>query len=562
MGGVAKRICLTGLPVLMGLLLCLSALPAPASASNGHDKSSLVRKHHRYRFAHGTPWQVAGDRIDLGSLAAFYRQRQFAPVWIDGNGVRAEADQLIAELGRVEEQGLNLFAYHLPQILQRRSADAGYRLAELDLLLSDAYLRYCRDVRGGQSDPRKVDPDWHVISERLDHLDVLQQALSSGTFQELLGDLTPREPMYRQLRQALKRYRDIAARGGWPTVSPGIILKPGMVHPSVRRLRERLRVSGDFFSPVDGGDHYDLYLEIAVRNFQARHGLKVDGEIGPRTRAALNMPVGKKIRRILVNLERWRWMPRELPERHLLINMAAFELQAIENHESKMKMRVIVGKSYRSTPAFAEEMTHMVLNPYWKIPTKIAVEDLLPRINDNPGILAKLGIKVFDSWRRGARELDPQAVDWSQLGEDFFPLQLRQDPGPANALGRIKFIFPNQFAVYMHDTPHRHLFEKTVRTFSSGCIRVERPMTLAEYLMRGDLFWNDYALFEAVQSKENMAIALPEPVPVYLVYWTAWAERDGTVHFRNDVYERDESLISDLQRLRMADFGTVRRQPL
>lgn len=207
-------------------------------------------------------------------------------------------------------------------------------------------------------------------------------------------------------------------------------------------------------------------------------------------------------------------------------------------------------------------MTHLVINPYWNIPTKIAVEDLLPRMVHNPDVLSSLGIKVFASWRRNAPELNPRALDWSYLGEHFFPLHLRQEPGPDNALGRVKFIFPNEFAVYMHDTPQRHLFEKTIRTFSSGCIRVEEPMKLARYVLGSDTFWDGYALSEAVKSNENMIIPLPEPIPVYLVYWTAWAERDGSVHFRNDIYKRDAPLNSELLRQRMADSGTGRQQSL
>ncbi|NIO06699.1 MAG: L,D-transpeptidase family protein, partial [Deltaproteobacteria bacterium] len=249
--------------------------------------------------------------------------------------------------------------------------------------------------------------------------------------------------------------------------------------PRVSALRSRLIASGDLDgSPERDYDLFDEALEWGVRRFQKRHGLKVDGIVGSRTLKTLNVPVEERMRQIELNMERWRWLPNDLGRRFILVNIPNFELYVVENDEILMTMRAVVGRRYQRTPVFTGEMTYLELNPYWHIPTKIATQDILPSIRKNPNYLIKKKIRVFQSWEAQAPEIDPESIDWSQITTENFSFKLRQEPGPSNALGRVKFMFPNRFAVYLHDTPARKLFQKTRRTFSAGCIRIEKPVEL------------------------------------------------------------------------------------
>jgi murein L,D-transpeptidase YcbB/YkuD len=251
------------------------------------------------------------------------------------------------------------------------------------------------------------------------------------------------------------------------------------------------------------------------------------------------------VQQILVNMERWRWMPEDLGERHVLVNMAGFELDFVENGNPVLNMRVVVGRPYRQTPAFTGRISYLQFHPYWTVPRIIAVEDLLPKFSENPDQLVKDGYRLFDGPDDDS-EIDPASVDWFSLGRHNFPYRLRQDPGPKNALGRVKFMFPNRFAIYMHDTPSRSLFERSVRSFSSGCIRVEKPIELAVRLLENKKGWDLDRINAAIDSGETMTVGLPAPIPVHLTYLTAWTAEDGEIHFRGDLYGRDRRLARAL----------------
>jgi len=315
----------------------------------------------------------------------------------------------------------------------------------------------------------------------------------------------------------------------------------------IRLVRERLAVVGyALYGSADDPEYFDDRLDNAVRQFQERHGLEIDGIVGRNTIAELNVTAGERARQIMVNMERWRWLPRDLGERHLLVNIANFEIRIFEAGDQVMSMRAIVGRDYRRTPVFTDLMTYLVINPYWNVPNSIAVKDKLPVLKENPGYLAENNMKVFEGWGADAPELDPDTIDWEDFTEETFPFRLRQDPGPANALGRIKFMFPNKFNVYLHDTPARALFDQTVRTFSSGCIRIEQPLELAEYLLRADPGWSRPAILAAIDRSEEQTVRLPEPIRVYILYCTAWVDDDGSVQFRRDIYERDAAVAEAL----------------
>jgi murein L,D-transpeptidase YcbB/YkuD len=484
------------------------------------------------------------------SLPEFYQQRRYQPAWSEAGKPRTEAFELAASIRNAAAEGLIPEHYHLRRIetqlgaLERQPSAAA--AVDLDLLLTDAFLVLGSHYLMGRINPETVDPEWRAKRREGDMVRSLLEAIATGRVAASLQTLLPAAPEYAGLREALARHRQFAAEGGWPVVPSGPTLRSGDLDPRVAILRERLARSGDLDAALAAGDLFDEPLEEAVRQFQSRHGLAVDSVVGPATLAALNVPVATRIRQIELNLERWRWLPQDLGRRHILVNIAAFRLDLVEEGRSVLDMRVVVGKPYRRTPVFSGTMTYLVLNPYWEVPPRIAIRDILPEVRKDPAYLQRSGMKVFRGWGTESRELDPDGVDWAGLASSPFPYRLRQDPGPTNALGRIKFMFPNPYHVYMHDTPARELFLKEARTFSSGCIRLEKPLELALRLLQGSDLDSPEALAAALARERSKMVHLSAPLPVHLLYWTAWMTEDGIVHFRPDIYGRDLRLLAAL----------------
>jgi len=508
--------------------------------------------------AAGTPpaLKVRGRPIyAVQALPTFYERRTYRPAWSDDGGPRPTALALLRAVREADLEGLRPADYHLAAIEELLRDGAGRRggrrwtvtaLVELDLLLTDAFLIYASHLLSGRVNPETIDAQWIASRRERDIAAVLAEAIESGRIAESLRGLLPEHPGYHRLRDALARYRAIAAAGGWPTVPEEAKLATGERGPRVTALRQRLAVTDS--SIAAKGDEFDADLEEAVRRFQRRHGLDVDGAVGPATLAALNVSVEERIRQIELNLERWRWLPQELGERYLIVNIANFELDVVEAGRTVLTMRVVAGRPYRRTPVFSDQMTYLVFNPYWHVPRNLAVQDILPQIQSDTTYLGRQGMRVFrPSESGGLEEINPKTIDWAQVTAENFDLQLRQDPGPTNALGRVKFMFPNRFNVYLHDTPTRSLFERSARDFSSGCIRIEKPIELVEYVMAGDSTWTRDRIMAAIATGSEETVRLPQPQPVHLLYWTAWAEDDGSIQFRRDVYNRDASLYAELQ---------------
>ncbi len=308
-------------------------------------------------------------------------------------------------------------------------------------------------------------------------------------------------------------------------------------------------MSGDARPAAAGASATSPALEEALRRFQARHGLPAGGRLDPPSLAALNVPVHERLRQIELNLERWRWLPRDLGARHIRVNVPDYTLQVLDADQLALKMRVVVGRDYRRTPVFSSLMDRIVLNPDWNIPVRIAVEDILPKARRDPGYIARERIRVFENWSHGAAELDPAEIDWSRITPQNFRFKLKKDPGAHNDLGRFKFMFPNKFSVYLHDTTSRRLFERNARSYSSGCIRVEKPFDLAEYVLRDAPAWTSDAIRAAVASGERRTAVLPKRIPVHLLYLTAWVDGEGELQFRIDPYRMDPALDQALRDL-------------
>lgn len=489
------------------------------------------------------------------ALPRFYVQRQFAPAWVHAKGLRPRADSLLAVIGGAAAEGLQPADYHRDRLHAEASAaraaaapDAR-RLAELDLLFTDAFLLYGAHLLHGRVAPETLAPNG--VERRMGAVvAVLEEALASGSMRDRLQRMAPPQPEYTWLRAALARYRGLQRAGGWPAVLKGTPLRVGAVGPPVKSLRDRLRATGDLTADSAASEAsamtFSPDLEAAVKRFQARHGLDEDGIVGAATMRALNVSAAARVRQIRLNMERWRWLPQDLGARHLIVNIAGFALRLVDHEQEIMRMRVVAGQPYRQTPVFSDTISYLVLNPYWHVPHRIAVEDKLPLIKQNPDYLAQQHMTLLRGWGADAQVIDPATVDWSAVTADNFPYRLRQDPGPQNALGRVKFMFPNRHNVYLHDTPSRSLFTRAERSFSSGCIRLERPLALARYLLADQSAWTAARIQQVLDTNVERTVPLKQKVPVHLQYWTAWAERDGTVHFRRDVYERDASLARAL----------------
>ena len=490
---------------------------------------------------------VGNERLQMAeTLVRFYTQRGYQPAWIDQDGALPRVATLLTVLAAAERDGLRHQDYHLSQLEAQwqevRQFQVLHRLIDLELLCTEAFLLYGSHAWSGRLTPARVEPEWSLErhDSAIDLAALLQHALTTNTIAESLHRLLPHHPVYTGLRQALSQYRRLAAQGGWPLVPSGPTLHQGERSDRIVALRARLLASGDVPALVPASDLalFDATLAQAVRTFQQRHGFDPDGVVGPQIIAALNVPVEERIRQLEINMERWRWAPRELGARYILVNIADFALEVIEHHRPVLTMRTIVGRPDRPTPILRGTLSHLVLSPYWHVPARIALQDKLPLIRRQPGYLARHGFQVL----RGNQAVDPATVNWAQITRKNFPYTLRQRPGTTNALGRVKFLFPNPFDVYLHDTSSRELFQESVRAFSSGCVRLEKPLELAAYLLRDHPAWTPDRIRAASERQQEQVVPLATPLPVYLLYWTAWAEADGRVQFRPDVYERDAAL--------------------
>lgn len=542
-------------------LLAAGLLPQSVAYAQAEPSRIAESLRNRIEAAGVPPKLTVGNELIHASraLPAFYERRGYEPAWSRDSGLSPYCDRLVNAIRDADREGLRAADYHLVRIesiLERiREATRNGRqpamglLVDLDLLLTDTFVIYGSHLLVGRVNPETIDPEWVANRRDVDMALVLQTSLDSGGIEAELSKLLPPQPGYSRLKNALAKYRSIEERGGWPSIPEGDKLQAGDGGPRVQALRTRLSMTGDLDTrPDDGDTEFDEPLEQAVIKFQRRHGLDTDGVVGSATLAALNVRVVERVEQIKTNMERWRWLPQDLGRRYVLVNIANFELDVVEEGRIALSMRAIVGRDHRRTPVFSDKMTYIVFSPYWNVPPGIAANDIIPAVRKDPGYLASKNIKVFQGWGADAKAVTPEAVDWSRVNAGSSGYRFRQDPGPNNALGRIKFMFPNKFNVYLHDTPSTELFQKTQRAFSSGCIRIQKPIELAEYVLRGDFKWTRDAILEQIQKWTEHTVPLAEPIPVHLLYWTAWADEDGTVHFRRDIYKRDTKLENALDK--------------
>ena len=498
--------------------------------------------------------RIGRDRIASTTLLPdLYERAGFELLWTRPGA----AAGLFAAVRGAEAHGLDPNDYHRPEIERLLAAgrlDAAQRV-ELDLLLSDALVRLAYHLIFGKVDLERLDPDWNGARDidDLDPVDVLRRTIEAEDVAQAIAAFAPSHPVYARFQAALVRYRGFAAQGGFPPVPDGPKLAPGDQGTRVAVLRRRLAAEGDLPEAAAAGASFDAELEQAVKRAQARFGLEADGVVGRATLAALNVPAAARVDQIRLNLERARWVLHAVRGRLVLVDVAGFHLHLFDD-DVTFTTRVVVGRPYRKTPTFRSAIRYLVLNPTWTVPPSILRKDILPAVRKNRGYLAAKKLRVIDA--RGL-EVDPRTLDWAAAAAGRFPYQLRQDPGPDNSLGRIKFMFPNSHAVYLHDTPARELFGKTERAFSSGCIRVEDPLRLAVLLLDDPVTWSREALEQAIATGATRTVTLRAPVPVILMYWTLDVDPDGTVFFKRDLYARDPAVLVALD----GDFS-FRRRPI
>ena len=529
------------------VLLAFSQVSLADSVADTVDTREALRIEMEHLLQYG---RLSIGDVDIAAgelLAEVYENRDYQRAWTDADQIA----ELVIAIKASENDGLDTSDYHLDDVLYVQKAlaaghlDTAAEIADADLVLTDSLIRLGYHQRFGKVNPYSLDPYWNFRRGLTDMNPALliQEAIEADSLIDFLDTVYPRGWVYTQLRDALSHYREIAANGGWPEIPDGPTLRPGDSDPRLSTLMRRLAISGDMdeiqtFAPID---KYDQLLQTGVRTFQKRHGLDEDAIIGPATLRAMNVSAKDRVRQLEINLERARWVLDDLDDEFIIVNIAGFHAYLIRDQDVVWQTKVQVGSTYHQSPVFRDEMKYLVFNPTWTVPYSIASKEMLPAIQSDPEYFQK---RDFDVKDRSGNIIDPSTVDWSLVTARTFVYTLVQRPGPNNALGRVKFMFPNKYAVYLHDTPSKYLFSRAERAFSHGCIRVENPYDFAELLLGEG--WDQEKIQATLDAREIKTVSLQKPLPVLLMYWTAVANRDGEVFFYNDVYDRDRAVAAAL----------------
>ena len=528
------------------------------------------------------------------TLPKLYEERNYVPLWIENGGPSSQAYEMIEIIRNSDNEALDPDYYNISEIesilkrmeQDRNSGDSydALDLAELELLLSNSFLTYTHDLHYGRVRAEQINLELLSGERPVNLPKLLVTAVETDQVQETLEGLLPKYPMYAMLRISLKEYREIAAKGGWQPVAYGDKFKKGARGQRVLALSKRLKVTGELDSSIPGSEVFDDSLDQAVRKYQQRNGLYVDGVVGKSTIEALNVPVEERISQIELTMERWRLLPQYLGNRYILVNIANYHLYGVENNNDTINMRIVVGKPQWNTPMFSEEMTHLIINPYWNIPPSIFKDDIAPKIMEDSEYLSKQNMdavgleapekivveeaevvevvenveatEVTDGDNTGEKELSEVEIQNKKAQEEYISkvlsgkYRLRQNPGPGNALGRIKFLFPNKHSVYLHDTPNRGFFKKAQRNFSHGCIRVEKPLELAEFVLSSNPSWTQNTIQSSINKMKTKTVHLDKSITVYILYFTTWVDNEGTVNFHKDIYGLDKTLYNALRTTR------------
>lgn len=488
--------------------------------------------------------QALDDSGANAAVAEFYTDRAFAPLWIDAGKLSGAARAVIHRLERADIYGLDPARYETPRLdigLEATASPAD--LAEAELRLSLAALKFAADARTGTFDPASLGKFTTPTLVRPEPKAVIEGLAAASDRVAYLEAFNPPHPQFAALRKLLADLRDREDADAPPEIGEGPTLKPGMSDERVPALRARLGIAEVV---GDGALVYDETTVEAVKGFQERAGLDIDGSIGPQTRASLNGGTDITVADVLVNMERWRWVPRDMGARNVWVNIPEFRLRLMSNGAPEFETRVIVGTPENQTPVFSDEIEYVDANPYWNVPRSIAAKEMMPEIRQDPNYFFRNGLQVI--YITGGQEflIDPRSVDWRLFDGETMPFRFRQPPGGGNALGRVKFMFPNKHAVYLHDTPTRNLFARSVRAYSHGCVRVDRPMEFADALMSREDSAHRERVRKMVAGGENGTLDLTRHVPVHLTYFTVWVDEAGEARKRADIYDYDQRMKASM----------------
>ena len=530
------------------LLMFIQAFVLQMAMADDVKDRNAVRVELEQLVLSGVPSNSDVRIASVNLMLEIYEKRDYLPAWND----QRQIGELLTAIKATTADGLDPSDYHLTQVefiyaelLAGRQVSPAERAVQ-DLILTDSLVRLGYHQLFGKVNPYSFDPHWNFRRELndIDPATALQSAIDSPSLTGFLNNFFQRGWFYRKLQVALADYRQIAANGGWSAIPEGPTLKPGGSDRRLPVLARRLIISGDL-APRDGIAKltiYDESLQQALRRFQERHALDADAVMGPATLRALNVPVEKRVEQLEINIERARWVLDDIEDDFVLVNIAGFRAYVLRDRKIVWETKVQVGSAFHQSPVFRDEIKFVVINPTWTVPFSIATKEILPKIKRDPNYFAK---RDFDLKDGNGKFIDPAGVNWEKITARNFPFWMVQRPGPNNALGRVKVMFPNEHAVYLHDTPSKALFSKASRAFSHGCIRVENPFDFAEQLLGGD-GWNQGKFQQVLDEGTTKTVLLSKPMPVLLLYWTAMVDPDGLVYFYDDVYERDARIAEAL----------------
>ena len=486
------------------------------------------------------------DKRRLAEVSEFYKKNRYKLLWVRNGKVTKQAKTFRQTIARAHEHALDPFDYNPLDIDIDPNPKDAKAIARFDVIFSQSLVAFAQHLNAGRLNPKTVTRENVIYPEAISAARILKEARSTKNATAYLRLLAPHTPRYERLRIALAHYRGLAQRGGWPSVPKGQALKPGMSDSRVPLIRKRLAITGDYRgNPSSASTAYSGPVVDAMKRFQKRHGLAIDGVVGGNTIKQLNIPVEARIAVMEYNLERRRWMQDDYGRYYIFANLADQVLKVVRDEKTIYAELIQVGLPYHRTPVFSDEMEYIEMNPYWNVPRSIAVNELLPKLRQNANALGPQNFEVLNA---GA-VVPFQSVPWGSYSKANFPVRLRQKPGTKNALGRVKFMFPNDFNVYIHDTPSKSKFSSASRFFSHGCLRLKDPLKMAEVLL-GPQGWSRAKIDQTIAAKKRKVVKLSNKIPVHIAYMTAWVNKDGSVHFRRDVYGRDKILAKALAKAR------------
>lgn len=481
------------------------------------------------------------------NLLRFYSQRNFNPAWKIG-----PAQELITLLNNLEKEGLNPASYPVEDLQQLfdeakngTDAEAG---AHLDLMLSGTYLKIADVIATGKVKPGRFNNAWHIQTKKPEELHIQLKQAVKGDVDRSLDFFRPQYAQYDKLVAEIERYKKIIENGGWPEIKPGKELKPGDSSSRINDLKRRLYISGDFNTPpeeLQNPNTYDNSLIQAVRLFQLRHGLEENPVVDDNTLESLNVPATMRLKQVMLNLDRIRWFASgDMPDTYVLVNIPEYRLRVFENEKQIKIMKVVVGEVMNTTPVFSDYIEYAIFSPYWNVPESITEEEIWPAAKKDPGWLHRNHYEVLDGWSEDASVVPISEIKWDSVEHKNY--RVRQKPGPWNALGRVKYMFPNEFAIYLHDTPADQLFDKKHRAFSHGCIRIEDPVWFGDWLFPQ---YSPRDIRRKMTDGERDIVPTEQHIPVYILYLTAFVDEEGRLNFRKDLYELDKELAQEFEKI-------------